>query len=172
MQEYGHNFFDKPQSGAEVPLPCPDWPYLPSSALWTPFRGHRPPLCAPRLAVAAPSHQLRLRYLVRFPDPHSLATNAFQCRPVDTFQGPQTSPAHTYNCCVRSIWRRTSPSVSRLPFPTLPHPVAHFQGPQTSPARTPIVDASDQSGAVYKAIFPINNRQTGVAPYYHTLGLL
>ena len=38
---------------------------MPSNvALWPPFRGHRPPLCALRLAVPAPSHQLRLRYSV------------------------------------------------------------------------------------------------------------
>ena len=39
-------------------------PSLPFSALWATFRAHRPPLCAPRLAVPAPSHQLRLRYSV------------------------------------------------------------------------------------------------------------
>ena len=39
-------------------------PSLPFSALWPPFRGHRPPLCALRLAVPTPSHQLRLRYSV------------------------------------------------------------------------------------------------------------
>ena len=42
-----------PQSGAEVLLPCPDWPYLPSLTLWSTFRGHRPRLHIPS---AAPSH--------------------------------------------------------------------------------------------------------------------
>jgi hypothetical protein len=40
-----------------------------------------------------------------------------------TFRGHRPRSAHTYNCCVRSIWRRTSPSVSRLAFPTLARPV-------------------------------------------------
>ena len=30
------NDFIDPKSGAEVPLPCPDWPYLPGLTLWPP----------------------------------------------------------------------------------------------------------------------------------------
>ena len=40
------------QSGAEVCLPCPDWPYLPSLALWPTFRAHRPRLTHLRLYEA------------------------------------------------------------------------------------------------------------------------
>ena len=45
------------QSGAELPLPCPDWPYIPSLTLGPTFRGHRPRLCTPSVPVP-PSHQL------------------------------------------------------------------------------------------------------------------
>ena len=37
------------QSVAELPLPWPDWPYLPCLDLWPTFRAHRPRLTHLRL---------------------------------------------------------------------------------------------------------------------------
>ena len=40
------------QSSAELPLPCPDCPSLPSLTLWPTFRGHRPRLHTPIIAAS------------------------------------------------------------------------------------------------------------------------
>ena len=117
------------QSSAELPLPCPDWPYIPSLALWPTFRGHRPRLGTSIVAVSDQSGaELPL------PCPGWPYLPSLTLWP--TFRGHRPRPAHTYSCCVRSIWHRTSPSVSRLALPTLPRPLAHFQGPQTSLTHT------------------------------------
>ena len=56
--------------------------WMPAFAGMTMCGARGPYLRSSRLDVPALSHQLRLRYSVRFPASHSLANNACQCRPV------------------------------------------------------------------------------------------
>ena len=77
------------QSGAELPLPCPDCPSLPSLALWPTFRGHRPRLHTPIIAVSDQSS-------AKFPP-------NWRKRP---------------RLCSK-IWRKTSSSVARPSLPWL-----------------------------------------------------
>ena len=115
-----------PKSGAKLPISCPGLPYPPSPC--SPLSGATDLACT-HLIVAV-SDQSGAELPLPCPDWPYLPFSALW----PTFRGHRPR-LHTPNsCCVRSIWRRTSPSVSRLALPTLQRPVAHFQGPQTSPA--------------------------------------
>ena len=77
-----------PKSGAKLPLPCPGLT-CPGSPCGLLTVAHRPRLHTPIWRGSSSSvSRLALPTLPR---------------PVPHFQGPQTSPGRTYNCCVRSI---------------------------------------------------------------------
>ena len=112
-----------PQSSAEVPLPCPDWPYLPCLALWTTFRAHRPPppsavgLCQkpfPLLKIASwvlyGQYPKRFYWLFRtcypaqdLPSSHigllwAGRREVARCLEVCIFRGSQIPPKYSHSC--------------------------------------------------------------------------